>query len=299
MAFGHFTYNGKSTLNIISVPLLMVNSDSIDSIGVNRSKIEGESTILHPNTNEYGTVYDALSFTFALVKESDVMVTFTEQEQRKIEKWLTSPKTSREMAITNCDGNIYYYSGIFTNLSWTSANGGNALINVTFVSKTPYPYKNNTAIIWNPESPYNTQWPPHNHTDTPILLTCNSDEEEEYIYPEVIVMNSGANNTNFMISNQTEYLSSTVNSMYVSNNINYNMLFDCDKNIVYRVIYNQVTDEYEKINTLTMKDLGWQKRDYINWLRLYPDENRLSITSDAQIILRYKTVYKKVGAWLV
>lgn len=156
MAFGHFTYNGKSTLNIISVPLLMVNSDSIDSIGVNRSKIEGESTILHPNTNEYGTVYDALSFTFALVKESDVMVTFTEQEQRKIEKWLTSPKTSREMAITNCDGNTYYYSGIFTNLSWTSANGGNALINVTFVSKTPYPYKNNTAIIWNPESPYNT-----------------------------------------------------------------------------------------------------------------------------------------------
>ena len=300
MPFGHFTYNGKSTLNIISEPLLMVNYDSVDSVGVNRNKIEGQVTILHPNANEYGTIYDSLSFTFALIKESDLAVSFTEQEQRKIEKWLISPKTSREMAITNCDGNTYYYNGIFTNLNWITGNGGYALVNVTFISKNPYPYKYNTAIIWDPdEPPYNEQWPPYNHTDIPILLICNSDEEEEYVYPEVIVLNNGANNTNFIISNNTEYLSSTVNSMYVSNNVNFNMLFDCDKNIVYRIIYNQVTGEYEKIDTLTMKDLGWQKRDNISWLKLYPDENRLSITSDAKIILRYKTVYKKVGAWLV
>jgi len=65
----YFEYNGKTTDNIISTPLILVVQDGLDEIVTTRSKIEGERTISRYVTNEYGTIYDSLSFQITLMKD--------------------------------------------------------------------------------------------------------------------------------------------------------------------------------------------------------------------------------------
>ena len=64
-----FSYNGYTTENIISVPLLLVNQGDIGTIGISRTKVEGARTISRIRANEYGTIYDPLTFTYCLIKE--------------------------------------------------------------------------------------------------------------------------------------------------------------------------------------------------------------------------------------
>ena len=50
----------------------------MDGLGMTRSKIEGERTVSRFITNEYGTMYEPLSFTYALIKSD--FEPFTEYE---------------------------------------------------------------------------------------------------------------------------------------------------------------------------------------------------------------------------
>ena len=95
-----FEYRGKSTEDIIDTPLLMVNINGIDGLTASRSKIEGERTISRFITNEYGTIHEPLSFSYALIKEDGNP--FTDEEQATVESWLKSYKLSSELRITDC-----------------------------------------------------------------------------------------------------------------------------------------------------------------------------------------------------
>ena len=63
-----FSYRGQSTEDIISVPLILVNQGDIGTIGMTRNKVEGARTISRFRTNEYGTIYEPLQFTYCLMK---------------------------------------------------------------------------------------------------------------------------------------------------------------------------------------------------------------------------------------
>ena len=77
---GYFIYKGKTTQNVITDRLCMVNIDSSDTITTNRNKVEGERTISRSISNEYGTIVDPLSFTVSLIKEGTTSETFTNDE---------------------------------------------------------------------------------------------------------------------------------------------------------------------------------------------------------------------------
>lgn len=91
-----FVYNGKSTEDILSVPLMLATFDSIESVvGVNKNDNIGNQTITRETPNEYGTINTLPTFTYGLIK-TDKSV-FTNEEQRIVEAWLTSSRFSKEL----------------------------------------------------------------------------------------------------------------------------------------------------------------------------------------------------------
>ena len=100
-----FIYNGKSTKDILSSSeLILCTFDGIDSVsGHQREDITGETTISRPIANEYGTQYEPLEIEYGLIKKDHTVI--TSEEQRTIEKWLTSPKISQELTVIDCQGN--------------------------------------------------------------------------------------------------------------------------------------------------------------------------------------------------
>lgn len=91
-----FVYNGKSTEDILTVPLILATFNFNDSIqGVSKTDNLGNQTITRETPNEYGTINTLPSFQYGLIK-SDRSV-FTDEEQRIVEAWLTSPLYSQEL----------------------------------------------------------------------------------------------------------------------------------------------------------------------------------------------------------
>lgn len=73
-----FEYKNKSTVSIIGTPMILVSTSTIDDPSTSRNKIQGDSTISRLITNEYGTIYEPLSFTYGLMKVN--YAPFTERE---------------------------------------------------------------------------------------------------------------------------------------------------------------------------------------------------------------------------
>ena len=91
-----FVYNGQSTEDILSVPLMLATFDSVQSVtGVSKNDNIGNQTITRETPNEYGTINSLPTFTYGLIK-SDLSV-FTNEEQRIVEAWLTSSRFSKEL----------------------------------------------------------------------------------------------------------------------------------------------------------------------------------------------------------
>ncbi len=97
-----FVYDGKSTEDILDVPLILATFDSQDSIqGVSKTDNIGNQTITRESPNEYGTINTLPSFTYGLIKSDKTC--FTDEEQRIVETWLTSPRFSQELYLFGCN----------------------------------------------------------------------------------------------------------------------------------------------------------------------------------------------------
>lgn len=97
-----FIYNNQSTETIIGRKLMLVSyNGAVDTVtGVNRQNQTGEATISRPIANEYGTINENLTFSYTLIVdpcEQDSGLEITRDEQVIIERWLTSPKFSRDL----------------------------------------------------------------------------------------------------------------------------------------------------------------------------------------------------------
>ena len=121
-----FIYNGKSTKDILSSSeLILCTFDGIDSVsGHQREDITGEMTISRPIANEYGTQYEPLEIEYGLIKKDHAAI--TTEEQRIIERWLTSPKISQDLTVIDCQGNPIdgIYHGKFISTEWYPVGGG-------------------------------------------------------------------------------------------------------------------------------------------------------------------------------
>lgn len=288
--FKSFTYDGKSTETIIDPSkLILVTFDGIDSVaGVSRDIQKGGTTITRPVANEYGTVANNAIIEYCLIKNN--YEPFTEQEQRTVERWLTSPKFSTDMVVydTN-DEEVCIYCGLFTNTSWIPHSRGYAGVEFTFECNSAYPYKQYTKeySITSSET---------------ITVNCESDELNEYIYP-ILTVEEKQETAFIDIKNVTD----DNNTMSIRAYDRLKMVFDCQHCIP--------TDETTS-GVVSYSDLGWEDVGNIYWLRLLPGDNEIQVTiyqketdgegnvtktnidSTVDVTISYRCPYKLVGGWL-
>lgn len=168
-----FIYNGKSTESVIlSSRLFLATFDTLDSApGITRESLKGETTVSRPIANDYGVTNTGLSFTYALIKEQGKP--FTDDEQRVVERWLTSPKLDSSLKIIDEDGTVgLTYFGKFISTEWKSCIGGWSGVVFTFEHNDAYPKKHY-------EFTYNIE-----ETQT-LKIECLSDELDEWVYPTI------------------------------------------------------------------------------------------------------------------
>lgn len=289
--FKSFTYDGKSTETIISpVKLMLATFDGISSVtGVSREIQKGGTTITRPVANEYGTVANNATIEYCLIKSD--YEPFTEQEQRIVERWLTSPKFSADMVVYDTDDEeVCIYRGLFTNTSWIPHSRGYAGVQFTFECNTAYPFKKYKKDYTVAQS-------------ETITLNCESDELNEYVYPVLTVMET-SETAYVRVINKTD----NDNVMNIRALDRLKTIFDCKHCIP--------TDE-TRSGVISYADLGWDDVGNIYWLRLLPGENQLEIhvsnknvneetgeiswtdiDSSAEISISYECPYKLVGGWL-
>lgn len=269
-----FIYNGKSTKDILSdSELILCTFEGVNSVtGHQRDDITGEATISRPIANEYGTQYQPLEIEYGLIKKNHK--SFTDEEQRVVERWLTSPKISQKLETTDCKGSVTdgFYCGKFISTTWYPTGGGWAGLMFKFKNNTAYPMKHFEKV--------------YNITGSgSITLECDTDEIEEYIYPIVTIKQSESQTSTVTITNTTD----GSKKMSVLTRRNLPMIFDCQ---------NCIPKDGTTSGIISYKDLGWEDVGNIYWLRLSVGTNRLLVSGTSEVTISYDYPFKKVGGWL-
>lgn len=268
-----FIYNGQSTKNIIgSSELILATFDSVDSVtGHERDNVSGEPTISRSIANEYGTQYQSLEFEYGLIKKNKS--SFSTEEQRIVERWLTSPKLSQELQIIDCNGDLVdgIYHGKFLSTEWYPSKDGWVGLMFKFQNNTAYPTMHFSEM-------YQIRG-----MDI-VTINCPSDELEEYIYP-IIKITEPTETAEVSIQNVTD----NNNTMKIVARHALPMIFDCQ---------HCIPSDGTSSGIFTYDDLGWTDVGNIYWLRLLPGDNTIRITGNADITFEFDYPYKKVGGWL-
>lgn len=269
MASDFFSHYNSDTNSVLDVPLALCLFDAIDEFtGLARELSLGEKTITRPVPVQYGTIYsESITFDIAMIKCDNTA--FSNDEQRIINRWLTSPKLP-QWTTFSIGGVETMYRGNFTDVRWKS--GGQGLIGVvcTFQADSPYAWKQYDVS----KSISGTQT---------FTVSCDSDELEEYIYP-VITISTNSKST-IKITNNTD----NGKFMQLSVLANLPVTMDCEHCIVKDSTNNGV---------FTFEDIGWTDVGNVYWLRLLPGNNSITVSGSCSINLSYKCPQKLLGGWL-
>lgn len=264
-----FEYNGQSTKTILDTPLMIVQFDATNDItGFSREIVKGEKTMLRQETNHYGAMYsDDSTYEFYLVKENGAG--FTNTEQRKINKWLTSPTLVKPLKGIADDKETVIYKGIFSNIGWKLIScklGKLDAVQCTFVSDTPF--------IWNhvelsgkfTDGSYST------------IVEVDSDDEEYEIYPKITIVSQTKQTVTISVRNE--------NKMSVLCRPTLPVCIDCK--------HCMVTDG--TVTGLTnFEDIGWQDVGSISWLKLHDGANQITITGACSYKIEFDVPQKRIG----
>lgn len=268
----YFVYMGESTLDILDTPMVFGTFSGLDAVtGSTRDPMWGERTYYRPIANEFGYTYsEVLQYTYSLIK---CRGEFTDEEQRKIERWLTSPRLSRWLEVRDTEDPNYItkYYGAFTQTQWTI--GGNGFIGVTFTFQTNAPY------------PWISEHYDFDATDGGVInFTCNSDELETPLYPKISM--SCENRAEITVTNLTDG-----NNAFTINMLkDLIVIMDCQHNIL--------RDETTR-GIISYRDIGWDDVDNIYWPKIYAGSNSWRIAgADVHIEIDYNAPFKRVGGWL-
>lgn len=266
-----FIYNNKSTKNILSDELILATFDD-DEVKpeINRNIISGESTIIRPISNEYGTTYDNLKITYGLIKKNGSY--FSNEEQKLITRWLTSVKLSQDLKIIDQIGNVIEtYSGIFTNITWHSLGIKNNWIGLMFEFTCNSAYGKKYFM-----QTYNVL------SNQTFVINNPSDELEEYIYPTITILQSSDTVQNISLNN----ISDNYKSMNINIKKNNKTIIDCHNCIIH-----------DQAGLITYEDLGWNDIGNIYWLKLLPGDNRIQINGNVSVTIEFEYPCKEIGGW--
>lgn len=266
-----FEYNGKSTKTILDTPLMIVQFDTANDItGFSREIVKGEKTMLRQEANHYGAMYsDDSTYEFYLVKENGLG--FTNTEQRKINKWLTSPTLVQSLIGIADDKETVIYKGIFQNIGWkmiTCKLGQLDAVHCSFVCDTPFIWKHYEVSGETTTS---------NKISKNIFVDCDDTEYE--IYPKVTITSASVQDVTIEVQNE--------NSMTIHcKSPHLPICIDCKHCVVTDGTVTGVID---------FDDIGWGDAENISWLKLHDESNILSITGACTYKIEFDAPQKRIG----
>lgn len=289
-----FIYNGKSTEDIIDVPLLLCSlNGAVSSVaGQTREVSSGEQTLTRTSPNEYGVLNSLMSFEYGLIKYDGSY--FTTEEQIAIEAWLTSPKFSSDLYLFDCNdtGKVgdktisdFYYSGKFLSTEWIMGN--DYYFGVTFN------FQCNTACAFKKYS-YSFDLDGESGS-TEITINCPTFEYEEYVYPEIQytqnIVSGLQKDFNFIIESKTDD-NATLKAIVESGKT---LVIDCQNCIPWDYIGTSTNGTRKNY---PYSDLGWEDVGNIYFPRLAYGDNVWNVTGNGTLQVTFDCPYKRVGGWL-
>lgn len=169
-----FSYNGHTSteMGVIMVSFGSETSDFSNlAYNLSKSSLNSHRNKVYAHSRSYNEV---LTFSISLVKNN--YQKFTTTEKRNIVSWLTSPKTYRELVLTD-DGNDNYHSGIIQNcicIGWQDMRPAPRMhygMTFTFECNAPYGFSTLKTQSFTSSS------------EATVTFTVNTDDLEDEIYP--------------------------------------------------------------------------------------------------------------------
>ena len=240
-----FQYNGKSSSDFN----LMIAGFEVMDIPLNLKRTTSASSInrYRHRANMYGIVYDSvLSFTVQLIK-NPCKIQVTDSNDLKFTR-----SEIREITDVVASDNAIH------------------CLECTFECTTPYALSSEqTVVIEQGEG----------------IVTNNSDEYEDYVYPTIIIEPTATEigSYSITITNETDGGKSiTLKNMKRNDTVT----MDCEK----------MTIKNRSGSLISFDDIDIDALDYIYWFRLLHGDNKILVSGDATItfVFRYPV---KVGAY--
>lgn len=270
-----FKYNNKSLTDFSHKMIIGYLDKQEDAFGLDREIVSGSTTMNRNVYHAYNTKYSGkLGFQITLLHEDQER--FSMEEISELTRWLTSPKSYRKLEFYNCDGtkNDVIYYATATKIT-PSLAGGIAGLKVDFECNAPYGFVEKESVLLDTTNELETP----DHTAS-MILNCESDELEEYVYPTIEIECPEL----WMSIQITNHSDNDSNMKLWDMQGNYEI--NCQHQVIKLNQKNIVLSNLFKMNTL----------EKIYWLRLVPGENNIEITGRCKTKIKWLEP-KKVGAF--
>ena len=255
-----FTFNGKSSNNILDEELFICEFESIDALPtITREIVKGEVNRYRNVANYFGTKdSETLQLSIGIVKSSGKP--FSIEDRDNVEGWLVDNDIPKPLVITDKKGKQSIFFGIVSSYEWRVAGSLVIGLSMIFECDSKYYYE---AEEYN----FNVQ------NNSSYVL--NNTSKETVTYPVLLVKNMSGTEKVFKIKNSkdNDYFEIKVSS-------NSTVEIDCSLCMI--------------TSGQSYSDLGLEDKNYINWPKLYKGKNQLVCEgSNFEVTIKLKS--KKLG----
>lgn len=271
-----FYYDGKHS-NDFGITVTEVSEPNF---GMERETIIGEKTKYKHKSHLLGVKYvENLYFVLSVVKDfclypdqSDSY--FTSMEMSKINAWLTSPQTYRLFHFEDNDyfvGDYAEYFAIIRNITSVDNDDG-------YVTELEIEVECDSPYAWSRE--FKKSATATSLLPATITVQNNTDEREEYVYPYIEVY--GNSSCSVTITNLDD------------GDRSFTFNISSGQTIIVDSLNRKFMDKSGKL--LKYSDYGIKDVDKILLPRLVHGSNRIKVTGDVSVTMKYR-VPRKVGAF--
>ena len=256
----NFTFNGESSITILEDELFVCEFETSEMLpSTTREVVKGETNKYRNTSNYFGTKdSDPLILQIGLVKKTGKPFSILERDI--IEGWLTDNDIPRPFVVKDGSGKTSAFNGIVTSYSWRIV--GCYVIGISFQLECDSKYYYKYAVVKDSISSFGN------------YIVYNESKELE-TYPTITVENKRSTPTTLKIKNDRD-------DLFFEISLKENEVVAIDT----RLCMIKTGQTYE--------ELGLDKKEYINWPKLYKGKNLfLCKGGDFDITTEFKV--KKLG----
>lgn len=235
-----FYYNG-SELSLFDMRIGWFDGAEQEEIAATRQIIEGERNMIRRSPNQYGTVYDPLTFTFDIFKKNNTNISY--EESRLVNKWLLSTDTYSQLRF-NGEQDVTYYA-LCTEIT-DIVCGGFVVKRLTFQTNSPFAVAKTLSKSLNVGS-----------SGLTVSIYNSSDNGDYFPTMEITGVSSNVSIENLTTGDSMQFDLSNISDKYIKIDGNHVRITGSDEKIIplYRL---GITD--------------------LRWIYLAPGSNQIRIT---------------------